>query len=72
MDDKLMYIPNEDEQNYTFCRLKLLNAKVWKHTLFELTYQYLIEVPKVFMQRMRERTCKTLGTTIIHCTSTLT
>ena len=23
MDDKLMYIPNDDIQNYTFCRLEL-------------------------------------------------
>ena len=24
MDDKLIYIPNDDKQNFPFCRLKLL------------------------------------------------
>ena len=29
MLDKLIYIPNDDKQNYPFCRLKLLDVKVW-------------------------------------------
>ena len=26
LDDKLIYIPNDDKQNYSFCRLKLLGT----------------------------------------------
>ena len=28
MDDKLIYIPIDDKQNYPFCRLTLLDVKV--------------------------------------------
>ncbi len=38
MDDTLMYIPNDDTQNYPFCKLKLHN---------ELTFQNSTVVPTV-------------------------
>ena len=37
MDDKLMHIPNDDTQNYPFCRLKLVVQ----------TNNNLVKVPKV-------------------------
>ena len=47
MDDKLMYIPNDDTQNYSFCRLLL----VWlKHLVTQRnvpTCQNLRNVSKV-------------------------
>ena len=45
MDDKLMYIPNDDKQNYPFCRLQLV-VGTFKH-LNKLTNQNSIKVPKV-------------------------
>ena len=31
MDDKLLYIPNDETQNYTFCRLKLV-VEMFEHS----------------------------------------
>ena len=42
MDDELMYIPNDDQQNFPFCRLKLLVE------MFGPTNQDSIKVPEVF------------------------
>ena len=55
MDDKSMYIPNYDEQNYPFCRLKLLVE------MFEHWQDF-----KFYSQWMRERFYKTLDTIIIY------
>ena len=33
MDDKLIYIPNDDEHNYFICRLKLLVEPVWNQSI---------------------------------------
>ena len=46
-------IHNDDELNYPFCRLKLLNEK-FGHYMFESTNQNLINEPKVSSQRMRK------------------
>ena len=43
MANKLMYIPNDDTQNYPFYRLQL----VVDTKLNEQTYQNSIKVPKV-------------------------
>ena len=46
MADKLMYIPDDDTQNYPFCRLQLLGLKRWDIQLNEPTNQNLIIVSK--------------------------
>ncbi len=33
MTDKLMYIPNDDTQNYLFCRLQLVIVGTFRHLL---------------------------------------
>ena len=45
MADKLMYIPNEETQNYPFCRLKLV-IKMFRHST-KWTNKKLIKVPKI-------------------------
>ena len=44
MADKLMYIPNHDTQNYTFCRLKLV---VGTFELIKSTNQNSLKSPKL-------------------------
>ena len=46
MADKLMYIPNDDTQNYHFCRLQSV-IKTFGSQLNESTNQNSIKVPKV-------------------------
>ena len=53
MVDKLMYIPNDDKQNYPFFRLQLVVNKIW--TLEEPRAQELL------IQQKRKRYYKTLG-----------
>ena len=56
MADLLMYIPNEDTQNYPFCRLQLVIKTVELNTqLYEPKNQNLIKVPKFSSQRRRNR-----------------
>ena len=43
INDKLMYIQNDDTQNYTFCGLQLV-VETFGHS----TKQYSLKVPKVF------------------------
>ena len=50
MADKLMYIPNDDTQNYPFCRLKLV-LKHLNTQLIETTNQ---KVPKVIKSRNKK------------------
>ncbi len=38
MADKMMYIPNDDKQNYSFCRLQLV-VETFEHPTQELTNQ---------------------------------
>ena len=42
MDNKLMYIPNEDKINYPFCRLNYYDINI-----FEQTNHNLTKVPKI-------------------------
>ena len=46
MADKLMYIPNNDTQNYPFCRLQLV-VKTFGNTIKEPTNKNSKKVPKV-------------------------
>ena len=59
MDDKLMYMFNDKEFNYSFCRLKLLVKK------FE-TNQSKLKYPKFLNKRIRKHNNKTLGTSVIY------
>ena len=62
MADKLMYIPNDDTQNYPFCKL----LKHLKTQLNESTNKNSMKANKVVEnQRIRKRYCKTLGTSVI-------
>ena len=45
MEDKLMYIPNNDAQNYPFCRLQLV-VETFEHAKNKPTNQNSIIVPK--------------------------
>ena len=60
MADKLMYIPNEDTQNYPFYELKLM-VKTFEHST-EPTNQNSQNAPKMSILRIRKRYYKTLGT----------
>ena len=54
MDDKLIYIPNNDIQSYPFCRLKLNYKNLWKS-------------PKLISQRIKKtRYYETLETSVIN------
>ena len=46
MNGKLMYIPNDDTQNHSFCRLQLV-VETFKHPTYEPTNQNSIKVPNV-------------------------
>ena len=46
MADKWMYIPNDDSQNYPFCRLQLVVESFYTQ-LGKPTNQNLLKVPKV-------------------------
>ena len=45
MTDKFMYIPNNDKQNYPFCRLKLVVETLYNQ-LNEPNNQNQIKIPK--------------------------
>ena len=47
MANKLMNIPNDDTQNYPFCRIELMFKTLYA-LLNEPTNQNSIKVPKVF------------------------
>ena len=51
MDDKFMYIPNYDKQNYLFCRIKLV-IETFKHIayLFNPIKIKLMKFPKLRQQ----------------------
>ena len=63
MDNILMYILNDDTQNYPFCRLQIM-----LETLRPSTYYNTITVPKILGQRIRNHYHKTLGTSVIYST----
>ena len=44
---KLMYIPNNNTQNYPFCRLQLMVETYGQWALTESINQNLVKVPKV-------------------------
>ena len=53
MADKQLYIPNDDAQNYLFCRLQLTSGcNVMNNQLNAPTIENFIEVPKVVKTTM--------------------
>ena len=66
MADKLMYIPNDDTQNYPFCRLQLL-VKMFGHSTFRTKQsKFNNKSPKLSSQWIRKSYYKTLGTKVIN------
>ena len=63
MADKLMYITNDDTQNYHFCRLQLVVEMIGLLTK-RTNQSKLIKVPKVV--KPTKMKYKTLGTNIIN------
>ena len=53
MADKVMYIQNDDTQNYPFCRLQLVADTFVHLTFYYNQNQNSINVPKVLIQRIR-------------------
>ena len=51
MAEKLMNIPNDDTQNFPFCKLQLV-VETFGYSTYEPTNQNLIKIPKV--ERMNE------------------
>ena len=58
MSDKLMYILNDNTQNYPFCRLQLVDTQP-----NEATNENSITVPKVFKPTNKKH-YKTLGSSV--------
>ena len=56
MAEKLLHIPNDETQNYTFCRSKLV-VETFETLLNELTNQNSLKSPKLLGQRTRKRYC---------------
>ena len=46
MADKLMYIPNDDTQNYFFCRLQL-DVETFGHSTYWTNQSNSIKVPEI-------------------------
>ena len=61
MADKLMYISNDNTQNYPFCRVKLV-----VETLEQSTNHNSLKSPKLLSQRIKKLYYKTLGTSAIN------
>ena len=53
MADKLMYIPNDDSQNYPICKLKLV-VETLNTELNKSTNQKSLKSPKLLSQRIEE------------------
>ena len=73
MADKLIYMPNDDTQNYPFCRLILVveNWNVWNTQHNETTNRNSQKSPNLLGQRITKRYYKTLGTSVITSQSPL-
>ena len=64
MDDRLMYIPSDDTQNYPFCRIKLVVAML-EHPKLWINQPKFTKVPKVVEPTNKKRYYKTLGISVI-------
>ena len=64
MADKLMYIPNDNTQNYHFCRIKLMVAK-FDHSTKLTNQKNSLKSPKMLSLPIRNRYYETLGSSVI-------
>ena len=62
---KLMYIHNDDTQNYPLCRLKLAVEAFYQFNLINQPIKIQNNSPKLLSQRIRKQYYKTLGTSVI-------
>ena len=53
MADNLMYISNDDTQNFPFCRLQL-EVETFGHSINESTNQNSIQVSKLLGQQIKQ------------------
>ena len=60
MADKLMFIPHDDAQNYSFCISKL-GVETLNTQLNDLTKKNSLQAPKLLSQRLRKRYQKFWG-----------
>ena len=63
MADKLIYIPNDDIQNYPFCRLQLV-AETFENSRKWTNKSKFILVPKVVMPTNEKRNYNILGRSV--------
>ncbi len=59
MDEKFMYIPNDDKQNYSFCRLQLL-IETFGHSI-----KIQCKSLKLLSQKINKLYYKNLGTSVM-------
>ena len=59
MADELIYITNDDTQNYLFCKLQLLD-NMFETQFYELTIPYSMKVPKVIKLKNKKAFLKRL------------
>ena len=60
MSDKLMDIPNDDIQNYYFCRLRLV-VEMFAHSTKRTNQSKFTKAPKVVKPTIRKRYYKAWG-----------
>ena len=65
MADKLMYILNDDTQNYPFLRLQIV-SKGLNIQLNETTNHNILKDPKVVEATIKKTDFKTLGTIVVN------
>ena len=66
MADKLMYVPNDDTQNYPFSRLLWVVETFGHSTKLNKLIVIQYKSPRLLSQRLRKRYYKTLGTSVIN------
>ena len=54
MADKLMYIFNDDTQNYPFCRFQIGGGNVTTLNLLNQPIKFYLKSPNLFSQRISE------------------
>ena len=60
MADKLMFIPNDDTQNYLFCRFKLV-VETFEHSIFLINQSKFTKVSKVVKPTNKKTLLSNLG-----------
>ena len=66
MAEKLMNIPNDDTQNYSFCRLQLMVKTFGQSTKWTNQSKFNKSPKDCLNQQIRKSYYKTLGTSVIN------